>query len=641
MSTMEPIAMSPTDAWTGATLRVATGVAHPDAAEATATLAVDTPTAMSSVVATRAFGNTRSGANLVETVFTQASVRARGLRKIATAFMPGDARGTEGTSIIAREVTMPDGLVHDVLIHSGMGGYVCAWDARTALPLWQVRVANPVLGTSEMDTYLINDHWGSLSTPVLDPGTGTIYLTTMHSPDGAYANAGWAFVALDVATGAPRGERIDLSQASYQPPGGLPLQRFGGVERKQRCALTLTNVEGARTVFIGAGSFNEDSRTNQGWVIAVNVTTDAPAIACAWASSARYGGSGIWMAGQGLCADERGFVGGTTGNGAFDGVTEFGELVFRLRYTPPREGSAASLACESYLPPFTDTGLVGGDPTLADTSLIPGYDADGSEKRAASNMNGADDEDLGSSGVLLVTQAMSGLARDVVVFSGKHGILYIADWNALGSPAPAEFAPARIEAGIYAKFLARPIWGTYFNPDADPAPVDLATLPTTYDGKTHHMHSTPVFYRSRTQGPTIFLWGENSNLRAFRINTDFSFTYLGCSAEVASVDCGPPGGMPGGMLSLSANGDMPGSAVLWALIPYGDANKTVGAGRMLAYDPENFGTYSDGNGAIKVLWDSEREADSFVFNKFDTAVAAGGVLYRPNYDGTISFYALG
>jgi len=586
---------------------------------------------MSVAVTTRGFGPTRSGVNLAETVLTQHAVRTRGIRRVGAAVLPGDGRGTEGSALIAPDVAMPDGLVHDVLVQAGMGGYVCAWDAATLVPLWTQRVVNPVSNSRDIDSWLINDHWGPLATPVLDLETGTIYLTSMHSPDGSYARGLWQFMALDIRTGAMKAPPVDLGAASHQPGHGLPLQRFGTVERKQRAALLLTSISGVRTVFVCAGSFNEDNR-NQGWVLAIDVTANRPSIACAWSTTSRHDGAGIWMAGQGPVSDGEGCIGFVTGNGAFDGVTDFGECFVKLRYTPASRSAGASLAVDSYACPFTDTGLVGGNPTLADVSLIPGYE--GSAEQNASNMNGASDADLGSAGAVLILAGASGLSRDVVVFSGKHGVLYIADWNDLGSPRLADFAQDRIQAGVYAKFLSEPIWGTYYNPEDSAAPVDLARLVPIY-GKTHHMHAAPVFYRSRAHGPCVFLWGENSNLRCFRINADFSFEYLACSAEVASANCGGTGGMPGGMISLSADGDAPGSAVLWATIPYGDANKDVGPGRMLAYDPEIFL-----DGAIQVLWDSERWGDEFVFNKFNVATAANGRLYRPDYDGTVALYQL-
>jgi hypothetical protein len=117
-------------------------------------------------------------------------------------------------------------------------------------------------------------------------------------------------------------------------------------------------------------------------------------------------------------------------------------------------------------------------------------------------------------------------------------------------------------------------------------------------------------------------------------------TYLACSAEVASADCidsaapnGPKGGMPGGMISLSANGDQDG--VIWASIPYTDANMVKSPGRFLAYDAANFGKYSDGSGSMPPLWDSQQWNWQFLHNKFNRPVVWNGRVYLPTYEGEV------
>lgn len=98
--------------------------------------------------------------------------------------------------------------------------------------------------------------------------------------------------------------------------------------------------------------------------------------------------------------------------------------------------------------------------------------------------------------------------------------------------------------------------------------------------------------------------------------------------------------MPGGMLTLSAEGDDPDSGVVWALIPYGDANAGVVFGRLLAYDATHFGTFPDGSKQIQVLWDSQRWNIHFKFNKFNPPVVANGRLIVPRYDGQVDVYGL-
>jgi len=120
--------------------------------------------------------------------------------------------------------------------------------------------------------------------------------------------------------------------------------------------------------------------------------------------------------------------------------------------------------------------------------------------------------------------------------------------------------------------------------------------------------------------------------------------YLAGGAEQASarspVSGTQHGGMPGGMLTLSANGNKGNTAVVWALIPYFDANTTVSLGRLLAYDATRFGTYADNSKQIPVLWDSEKWNLPFSYNKFNVPVVANGRLIVPTYDGRIDIYGL-
>ena len=76
--------------------------------------------------------------------------------------------------------------------------------------------------------------------------------------------------------------------------------------------------------------------------------------------------------------------------------------------------------------------------------------------------------------------------------------------------------------------------------------------------KTHHLHGSPVYWVSARHGPMLFAWGENAELRAFAFDPSGHVKLLAHGSELASgpLATAPDnmGGMPGGMLSLSANG---------------------------------------------------------------------------------------
>ena len=94
--------------------------------------------------------------------------------------------------------------------------------------------------------------------------------------------------------------------------------------------------------------------------------------------------------------------------------------------------------------------------------------------------------------------------------------------------------------------------------------------------------------------------------------------------------------MPGGFCSGSSNGSDPNSAILVCTVPYGNANASVTAGRLLIYDPVHLAP----DGSLKVLWDSQNWAVAFLYNKFDPPVIDGGQIYVPNYNGGLDVYQL-
>ncbi len=309
-----------------------------------------------------------------------------------------------------------------------------------------------------------------------------------------------------------------LEGVNYSVPG-LPMQKFSSAARKQRAGLAISHVKDAgghmhKVLWVACGSVQETGPQARGWVIATDLATWK---SCGWTTAVRFNGGGIWQGAQGLVVDAAtGDCFGMTGNGAFDGVTEFGECFFRLRYTPEHGGQAASLACVDHWSPFSDTGRAGADPTLVDDSLITKNPKPGGEEGPTnqmdavnpSNFNSFLDQDLGSGGPLLIPELR------VFVGAGKDGIVYVLDADKPGQTRPADFAPDKI-AQNYAKLKSPPSWFTFFPGfDMSAAPTRLTDLDTLFQGKTHHQHSTPVHLRLATGHHRLFTWGENGNLRA-------------------------------------------------------------------------------------------------------------------------------
>jgi hypothetical protein len=612
-------------------------------------------------VTTRAFDNNRSGANTRELILTRDNVVARGIRRVITIPVYGDARGTESQPLILPGVKLKDGSTHDVMILPSMANIVRGVDAETGAALWQTNLGRPINGGASIDMHQINDHWGVLSTGVIDPDTKRVYLIAWISPDGTPQNGMQHVCVLNIADGTLVVPPVSLADAKSGT------QNFAGAMRKQRSSLVMTNVNGTKTVFFASGSVMETAKGSSGWVFAFDVASNKVAYSLAMSQGL---GAGVWMAGQGLAADAQGFLYGISGNGSYDGVYDFGECVFKIQYQPPTGTAAAWMKVIDSWAPFSDAGRIGENPQLSapNVGLAPklaGVSAPSQEvvmpvgggmkismKNTRSVQSGVDetgravtlvypkdptdpawsDEDFGSAGGTLIAE------YGVYLAAGKDGIGYPVNSHTLGHTQPADFGNAKANC---AKLKAPPVWIAASPGPVDPCPQNETTLDFMPWGKTRHVHATPVQYMSPTRGMTIFVWGENSQLHAWTMSSTGALTYLAQGKETASANVtNSPGGMPGGFCSLSSDANKIGTAVLWCSIPYGDGNATVTNGRLLAYDPEDLIANADGSKTLRVLWDSQQWNLQYLFNKFLPPMGWNGRLYLPNYNGGVDVYAL-
>jgi hypothetical protein len=593
---------------------------------------------MTTNVTTRSFGNSRTGCYIDPTwTLTSEHVQQAGVRVLGQ-LMLDDPRGAEGQVLGIAGLTMNDAKVHNVVFVCDMSNNVYAFDADGYALLWKRNVGRPITITKQWDMWMINPFWGILSTPVINLSTRILYCVSTSSVDGTMANAVYTLHSLRLSDGSDQAAPLVLNQATYKPPGNAPQQTLGAVARKQRPALTLVSSGGHNTLFIPFGSFLESASTNLGWVLAVDVTNAAhPAIAASWTTgSGQYPGAGIWQAGQGLSVDETLNLHGMTGNGGFDPPTgNFGNCFFRLSYTPASNTAQASLQCVDWWSPYSDAGRAGDDPTLATPSSNPPDDMDVAPTNAVNNTSNAHivgDEDLGSGGALPLPRSLTGFAKDVIVGGGKDGIFYVLDGANLGKTQRTDFAPDKI-AGNWAKLLSQPWAATFDGLGLDLTPTQLDTLPSAFGGYTRHIHGSPVGYKSPDHGIMLFVQGENGTVQAIGLNADFSLTWIAAGQEVASQGMPAPGGMPGGMLALTAQAEGDNTAILWSLMPwYGNANSTVTPGRMVAYGAN--WVNEAGPNLIK-LWDSADWGINYMHAKFNILTPFNNRLFVPSYDGRI------
>jgi hypothetical protein len=599
---------------------------------------------------TRSADNSRSGWNQHETQLTQASVASKGIIRATIIPLVGDARGMEAQPLILPNVKTARG-IRDVMVLPSMADVVRGVDAHDGSGIWQVALGTPVTGSQSIDMHQINQFWGCLSTGVIDPETGRLYQVCWVSPDktGNPQTARYYMFVLNVADGS-----------QVVPPvlieGKSGTQDFNASMRKQRSSLVETKINGVKTIFGCSGTINEtQAGIASGYCFAFDAASNTISAMLALTAGE---GAGVWMAGQGAVADADGNLYVLTGNGDFDGVTQWGESFVKLKYTPPSGSASAALRVVDHWTPWTDLARTGqmaapaaklagmSTPSEAIKPVGGGMSMSLKNARLVATMS-----DQGAPTVLVYPQMAQGAWADedwgsagpacifsigVCIASGKDGIAYPISTAKLGGTTLADLANPKANC---AKLAAPPVWLTMSPGQVDPCPADPRTLNFFPWGDTAHLHMTPVqFYDPALKSWTIFAWGENSQLHKWAVSATGALTYIAQSHEYASADSRgtPPGGMPGGFCSGSSNGADPNSALLVCTIPYGDANAQIVNGRLLVYDPVHLAP----DGSLKVLWDSQQWGVQFLFNKFDPPVIDGGQIYVPNYNGGVDLYRL-
>jgi hypothetical protein len=152
---------------------------------------------------------------------------------------------------------------------------------------------------------------------------------------------------------------------------------------------------------------------------------------------------------------------------------------------------------------------------------------------------------------------------------------------------------------------------------------------TVRPSNTHHLHNAMVAWNGPA-GLNLYVWGENDFLRAFRF--DASSQRLTEPAFTRGTVL-PPIGMPGGVMTLSADGSVGGTGILWATVPRaGDANQAVVPGVLHAFDAELLGS---------PLWSSSGPGDDPLnFSKGSPPLVANGRVYLASLSNVVSVYGL-
>ena len=310
-------------------------------------------------VTTWHYDNARTSADSWETTLTPSNVNSTGFGKLFTYPVDGFV---VGQPLYLPSVSIPGQGVHNVAYVATMHDSVYAFDADNgdATPLWMTSVlsyspagATTVPATVKKDAGTTG--WtevGVISTPVIDPSTGTLYLVAETYENG---NVVHRLHALDVTTGLETLGGPTTIAATYTLNGTTTT--FTDLYQINRPGLLLVN--GHIYIAFGSNCCNDYS---QGWVLSYNAAT----LQQEGAYTAEPGKTlaSIWQKGAGISADSAGNIYGETGEGFYAAGTNLSISVLKLSQT----GTTLGLA--DFFTPYNQQYLSSHDLDLNDGVLI-------------------------------------------------------------------------------------------------------------------------------------------------------------------------------------------------------------------------------------------------------------------------------
>ncbi len=310
-------------------------------------------------VTTWHYDNARTSANTTETVLTPANVMPTSFGKLFSEPVDGIV---SAQPLYLPGVVIPGQGTHNVVYVATQHDSVYAFDAdhSSSSPLWMTSLLtySPAGATSVPATVQKNGGttgWtevGIISTPVIDPVSGTIYLVAETYENAQVVHR---LHALDVTTGLEKLGGPTTIAATYTLNGVV--STFQDLYQINRPGLLLANGH----VYIAFGS-NCCNAYSQGWVMSYN------------ASTLRQEGTfdtepgktlaSIWQRGAALSGDNAGNIYAETGEGFYSPGTNLGISVIKLSQT----GTTLSLA--DYFTPYNYQALANTDMDMAQSVTI-------------------------------------------------------------------------------------------------------------------------------------------------------------------------------------------------------------------------------------------------------------------------------
>ena len=366
----------------------------------------------------------RTGQNVQETSLTPANVNSTQFGKLFSVVVDG---AVYAQPLYLSGVNIGGG-THNVLYVVTEHDSVYAIDADVGTVYGKASLiptgGTTVNSTSDLGCSDLIPEVGITGTPVIDRLAGTLYVVAKSKVGGSIVQY---LHALDVSTLA---EKLAGPVAIHAAVPGTATDSVGGQvtfnpkQENQRPALLLENGH----VIISWGS-HCDHGPWHGWVMSYNASTLTQE--AAFNTSPNDGANGVWMSGGGPASDANGNIYFATGNGSWNGTSDYGDSVVKLG--PPANNTFPVL---DYFTPYNQGSLDSGD------------------------------VDLAAGGLALLPVLPSG--QQLVALQGKQGTIYLLDANNLGkycmklTPACTNSDPQIVQE---IKSASPGIWGSpaYWN----------------------------------------------------------------------------------------------------------------------------------------------------------------------------------
>jgi hypothetical protein len=359
----------------------------------------------------------RDGVNAQENALTTSNVASATFGKLFSCSVDG--------AVYAQPLWVPNlsigGATHNVIFVATQHDSLYAFDAdaNPCVKLWQVSLIDTSHGGGGSETSVPSGPTGNLvgqgagditpevgvtGTPVIDPSTNTLYVVSK-----SVIASGPTFFqrlhAIDITTGNEKfgGPAVISASISGTAPDAVSGQvTFNPRTENQRPGLALVN----GVVYVAWAS-HEDADQYHGWIIGYNAASLNQVSGGVFNTTPNligtfpYSRGGIWMSGGAPAADSSNNLYAITGNGTYDGVTNFGDSLLKFS---------------------TSSGL-----TLSDWFTPSDQDT--------LNQN---DWDFGAGGAALLVNAPSAPVPHLLIGGGKSGSgnfgeIFVLNRDALGN----------------------------------------------------------------------------------------------------------------------------------------------------------------------------------------------------------------